>query len=76
MAALYAELISPLGPRIIVEGETNNLRDERKAALIRALLLGGIRSAVLLRQLGATRWSVLWSRRRLVDDAEAWLNAT
>ena len=61
-------------PRILVEGETTNLRDSRKASLIRALLLAGIRSAVLWRQLGATRWSLLFSRRRLVEDAEAWLN--
>ena len=75
LAALYGELISPAGPRILVEGETNNLRDTRKASLIRALLLGGIRAAVLWRQLGATRWSLLLSRRRLIDDADAWLNA-
>lgn len=75
LAALYGDLISPAGPRILVEGESNNLRDTRKAALIRALLLGGIRSAVLWQQLGATRWSLLFSRRRLIDDAEAWLNA-
>ncbi len=75
LAALYGELISPVGPRILVEGETTNLRDTRKASLIRALLLGGIRSAVLWRQLGATRWSLLFSRRRLIDDADAWLNA-
>jgi high frequency lysogenization protein len=75
LAALYGELISPIGQRILVEGETNNLRDTRKASLIRALLLGGIRAAVLWRQLGATRWSLLFSRRRLIDDAEAWLNA-
>ncbi|MEX0900081.1 MAG: high frequency lysogenization protein HflD [Gammaproteobacteria bacterium] len=75
LAALYGDLISPTGPRILVEGETSNLRDTRKASLIRALLLGGIRSAVLWRQLGATRWSLLFSRRRLIDDAHTWLNA-
>ena len=75
LAALYADLISPVGPRILVEGETTNLRDGRKASLIRALLLAGIRSSVLWRQLGATRWSLLFSRRRLLDDAGAWLNA-
>ena len=75
LAALYADLISPVGPRILVEGETTNLRDGRKASLIRALLLAGIRSSVLWRQLGASRWSLLFSRRRLLDDAGAWLNA-
>lgn len=73
LAGLYAELISPAGPRILVEGETTHLRDSRKAALIRALLLAGIRAAVLWRQLGASRWSLLFSRKRLIDDAERWL---
>lgn len=75
LAALYADLVSPAGPRILVEGETTHLRDARTAALVRALLLGGIRAAVLWRQLGATRWALLFSRRRLIEDARGWLNA-
>lgn len=75
LAGLYADLVSPAGPRILVEGETGHLRNGRNASLIRALLLGGLRSAVLWRQLGATRWALLFRRRRLIDDAEAWLNA-
>lgn len=75
LAGLYAELISPAGPRIMVEGEPAHLRDEGTAALIRALLLSGIRAAVLWRQLGASRWSLLFRRGALVADAEAWLTA-
>lgn len=70
LAALYADHVSPAGPRIMVEGETTHLSDARKAALIRALLLAGLRAAVLWRQLGATRWSLLFSRKRLISDAE------
>ncbi|MCA1798943.1 MAG: high frequency lysogenization protein HflD [Xanthomonadaceae bacterium] len=73
LAGLYADHVSPAGARIMVEGETTHLRDARKAALIRALLLAGIRASVLWRQLGATRWSLLFSRKRLIDDAEQWL---
>jgi high frequency lysogenization protein len=75
LAALYADLVSPVGPRIMVEGEPTHLRNPDTASLIRALLLAGTRSAVLWRQLGASRWSLLFRRRRLVDDAEAWLTS-
>lgn len=75
LADLYTGLIAPAGPRILVEGETAHLRDTRKAALIRALLLAGIRSAVLWRQLGASRWSLLFSRRKTISDARVWLEA-
>jgi high frequency lysogenization protein len=33
-------------------------------------LLAGIRSAVLWRQLGGTRFQLLFSRKRIVSDAE------
>lgn len=73
LAALYAEHISPAGPRIMVEGEQVHLRDPATAGMIRALLLAGIRSAVLWRQLGASRWSLLFRRGALVADARSWL---
>lgn len=75
LAALYADYISPAGPRIMVEGEQVHLRDPSTAALIRALLLSGIRASVLWRQLGASRWSLLFRRGALVADARAWLSA-
>lgn len=75
LAALYADHISTAGPRIMVEGEQVHLRDPSTAALIRALLLAGIRAAVLWRQLGASRWSLLLRRGALVADARAWLSA-
>ncbi|WP_243260442.1 DUF489 family protein, partial [Pseudomonas aeruginosa] len=38
------------------------------AARIRALLLAGIRSARLWRQLGGSRWQMVFSRRRLLNE--------
>lgn len=73
LATLYSEHIGAVGPRIMVEGEHTHLRDPGTAALIRALLLAGIRAAVLWRQLGASRWSLLFRRGALVADAEYWL---
>jgi len=44
---IYKETISTLGPKIIVSGEQPYLSNEINASKVRALLLAGIRSAVL-----------------------------
>ena len=69
LADTYAETISTLQPRIMVSGEHQHLSNTDNANLIRALLLAGIRSAVLWDQLGGSRWQILLQRRRLVDEA-------
>ena len=66
---LYQDNISPLQPRIMVRGEPACLRDAAVAARIRALLLAGIRAAVLWQQLGGSRWRLLLARRHYVDTA-------
>lgn len=70
---LYQDNISPLQPRIMVRGEPSHLRDAANAARIRALLLAGIRAAVLWHQLGGSRWRLLFARRRYVDAARRFL---
>ena len=69
IGGLYQECISGLSPRIIVRGEQSYLRNDDNAAKIRALLLAGIRAAVLWQQLGGNRWSLFWSRRKYVAIA-------
>ncbi len=54
-AQIYSAHISPLGPKLMINGEPGYLRDADIAACIRALLLAGVRSAVLWRQWGGTR---------------------
>jgi high frequency lysogenization protein len=64
LAKLYADTISQLQPRILVEGNPQFLRQETQAAQIRALLLAAIRAAVLWHQLGGTQWRLLFRRRQ------------
>ena len=73
IARLYAETISTLQPRVMVHGDPVRLAEPPTAHKIRALLLAAVRSAVLWRQLGGSRVKLLFSRRRLVADARAWL---
>jgi len=69
LADLYQQTISTLKPKIMVQGENAVLTNPDNAALIRALLLAGIRSAVLWRQCGGTRLELLLRRAPLVETA-------
>jgi len=73
LAGTYAESVSTLNPRIMVNGEPSRLQDTAVANQIRALLLAAMRSAVLWRQCGGTRPGLLLGRRKLTDSAEALL---
>lgn len=70
LADLYSEHVSALGPRIVVRGESDILSDPDQIARVRALLLAGLRSAVLWRQLGGRRWHLLLMRGRYQAAAE------
>jgi high frequency lysogenization protein len=70
MADLYRQSISNISPRIMVKGKPLFLQNPDTQNRIRALLLAGIRSAVLWRQLGGSRLQLLFSRKRIVSDAE------
>jgi high frequency lysogenization protein len=70
LGELYKDTISTLGPKIIVSGEQPHLSNERNASKVRALLLAGIRSAVLWRQCGGSRWQFLFGRKAYIDECE------
>ena len=72
--ALYRKTISRLTPRIMVRGEQTFLLNEDTAARIRTLLLAGIRSAVLWRQLGGSKWKLFLRRKKYVAVARAYLS--
>ncbi len=67
---LYQSTISNMQPRIIVRGEQNYLRNGDNAAIIRTLLLAGIRSGVLWHQLGGSKWKLVFARKRHVASAK------
>ncbi len=69
LADTYANTVSTLAPRIMVHGDPNYLGNPDSANKIRALLLSGIRAAVLWRQCGGGRWTLLFSRTRILDQA-------
>jgi len=73
-ASIYSDVISPLGARIQVTGEPTILKQPVNQHKIRALLLAGIRAAVLWRQVGGKRRSIFFSRSKIVKTAQQLLN--
>ncbi|WP_185230612.1 high frequency lysogenization protein HflD [Teredinibacter franksiae] len=67
IADIYTDTISTFAFRIQVTGEYSYLQQNRVASQIRALLLSGIRAATLWRQVGGTRWHLLFYRSKLVN---------
>ena len=65
LATLYQDTISTLPFRIQVQGKVEHLQDERIANRIRALLLAGIRFAVLWHQIGGRPWHLFILRGRI-----------
>jgi len=74
LADIYQQFVSPLGAKLMIKGEANFLSQASNANKIRALLLAGIRSAVLWRQCGGSRWQLLFSRKDYLTSAEKILN--
>ncbi|QDJ13639.1 lysogenization regulator HflD [Mergibacter septicus] len=70
LAGIYGDIISPLGTKIQVKGSIEKLKTPYIQDSIRAVLLAGIRSAVLWRQSGGSKWKLLFSRRKLIDAAK------
>ena len=68
LATIYRENISPLGPKIIVEGNPTYLKVEQNASVIRTLLLAGIRAIVLWHQAEGKRWALLFGRSSILKN--------
>ena len=68
LGRLYQTHISPLGPKIIIEGDPDYLKQENCADMIRALLLAGIRAAVLWRQARGKRLALLFGRNSILSN--------
>ncbi len=70
LAEVYKNTISTLGPKIMVQGDHPYLSNEHNASKVRALLLAGIRSAVLWRQCGGNRWQILFGRKKYLSACQ------
>ncbi len=69
LANTYTQTVSLLQPRIVVSGKPFYLKQPAITEKIRAILLAGIRSAVLWQQLGGSQWQLLFKRKALIDTA-------
>ena len=69
LADIYINTVSTLTPRIMVSGEHGHLQNSANANRVRALLLSGIRSAVLWSQCGGGRLQLLFRRNLFVTEA-------
>ncbi len=67
---IYSSTISSLQPRIMVNGEASYLSRPEIANKIRACRLAGIRSAILWRQCGGTRWKFLFYRKKIKAELQ------
>jgi high frequency lysogenization protein len=73
LGGLYADTISHLRPRVMVQGNPHYLGQPGVVAEIRAILLAAVRSAVLWRQLGGSMWDFVLGRRQMLEAVEDWL---
>lgn len=71
LARLYADTISTLRPRVMVQGNPHYLGQAGVVSEIRALLLAALRSAVLWRQLGGSLWDFVFQRRAMAAAIDA-----
>jgi len=67
---IYHTTISTLQPRIMVNGEQEYLSKPDVVNKIRACLLAGIRSAILWKQCGGTRWKFLFYRKKIQAELQ------
>ena len=70
LADIYHTTISTISPRIMVNGDQSFLSSADIINKIRALLLAGIRSAMLWKQCGGSRWRFIFFRRKIQKEAE------
>lgn len=71
---LYHSTISTIQPRIMVNGEQQYLSRPDIANKVRSLLLAGVRSAMLWRQCGGSRWKFIFYRKKIQTELQNLIN--
>ncbi|RDV26173.1 lysogenization regulator HflD [Alteromonas aestuariivivens] len=70
LASIYSDIVSPLAPRIQVAGNPDYLGQPLNQHKVRALLLAGVRAAVMWRQMGGKRRHILFRRKQILHSAK------
>lgn len=71
LGKLYADTVSNLRPKVMVQGNPHYLGQADIVSEIRALLLAALRSAVLWRQMGGSLMDFLFARRQMLAAIES-----
>lgn len=75
LADVYQRHVSTMDFRLSISGRPEYLQQTEKVAFVRSLLLAGLRSAFLWRQVGGRQWRLVFQRRGMLEQAEALLAA-
>jgi high frequency lysogenization protein len=70
LADTYLHSAGTIQPRIMVTGDSVHLQNQRVINMVRSLLLGGLRAAVLWHQCSGSRWMLLFMRASLHKEAK------
>lgn len=70
LASVYTDVVSPIAPKIQIAGNQQHLSLETNQHKVRALLLAGVRSAVLWRQMGGKRRHILFRKSQILKAAK------
>lgn len=62
----YRDILSPIGPRIMVRGKPEHLQNTEVTEHVRVLLMAAVRCAVLWRHCGGRLWRLVVFRKRLL----------
>jgi high frequency lysogenization protein len=73
LADIYHSTLSTLQPRIMVNGEQDYLTRPDVVNKIRSILLAGIRSVILWKQCGGSRWKFLFYRKKIQNELKSLL---
>ncbi|UTV98516.1 high frequency lysogenization protein HflD [Marinomonas rhizomae] len=71
ISGMYQDTLSKLSFRIQVHGDSRFLQQPQVANQVRAILMSGIRAAMLWRQLGGKRWHLIFKRKALLNALES-----
>ncbi|RRN03823.1 high frequency lysogenization protein HflD [Bibersteinia trehalosi] len=71
IAAIYSDIISPMGTRIQVFGLQELLSRADIQNKVRASLLAGVRAGILWQQVGGSRWQFFLARKKLINTTQS-----
>ena len=73
LANIYSQTISQMQPRVIVAGQPFHLKNPATTEKIRAVLLAGVRAAMLWQQVGGSQIQLLFKRKKYIEEAKSLL---